>query len=425
MVRYELYILSIRKAFTLVSYGSPSDKMTIIDDIEIRKILDSRGNPTVEVDVWTESGKGRFSAPSGASTGAHEVAALPKDGIDKGMELFREELVPAIIGMDSLEQEEIDMQMSDIDGTDDLSRIGGNLIVALSIANAKAAADVIGIPLYRYIGGMMSAELPYPMGNVLGGGKHAIGGTDIQEFLVIPQGESFSESVFAGARTHKKVAEILKKKFPTAALGKGDEGAWVAKVSNDEALEIVDQACKEVSDEVGFPIQAGLDVAASSFFEKGKYKYQARTLDTEAQINYMTELVDKFGLFSIEDPLDEEDFEGFADLTTEIGEKCLVIGDDLFVTNEDRLMKGIEAEACNAILIKPNQIGTLTGTIDTVKLAQDAGYQTVISHRSGETTDTAISHLGVAFGSICIKTGAVSGERIAKLNELIRIEEDL
>ncbi|MFO8051576.1 MAG: phosphopyruvate hydratase [Thermoplasmatota archaeon] len=397
--------------------------MTIIDDVEIRKILDSRGNPTVEVDVWTESGVGRFSAPSGASTGVHEVAALPKGGIDKAMDLFREEVVPTVIGLDSMEQEEIDMLVSEVDGTDDLSRIGGNLIVALSLANAKAAANVIGIPLYRYIGGMMSAELPYPMGNVLGGGKHAIGGTDIQEFVVIPQGETFSDSVFAGAKVHKKVASLLKKRFPDAALGKGDEGAWVAKVNNDEALEIVERACKEISDEVGFRIQAGIDAAASSFFKDGKYHYQNKTLDTEGQINYMAEIVDRFDLFSIEDPLDEEDFQGFADLTTEVGEKCLVIGDDLFVTNEDRLLEGIEAEACNAILIKPNQIGTLTGTIDTVKLAREAGYQTVISHRSGETTDEAIAHLGVAFGSICIKTGAVSGERIAKLNELIRIEE--
>ncbi|MEA3557712.1 MAG: phosphopyruvate hydratase [Candidatus Thermoplasmatota archaeon] len=399
--------------------------MTIIEDIEIRKILDSRGNPTVEVEVWTASGMGKFSAPSGASTGIHEVAAIPKEGIDTAIELFREEIVPAIIGMDSLEQEEIDLQMSDIDGTESLSRIGGNPIVALSLANAKAAADVIGLPLYRYIGGMMATELPYPMGNVIGGGKHAIGGTDIQEFLVIPQGETFADSVFAGARVHKRVASILKKRFPTSALGKGDEGAWVAKVSNDEALEIVDQACKEISDEVQFPIQAGIDVAASSFFKDGKYHYQAKTLDTESQIKYMAELADRYELFSIEDPLDEEDFEGFADLTTEIGEKCLVIGDDLFVTNEERLTKGIEMESCNAILIKPNQIGTLTGTIDAVKLAQEAGYQNVISHRSGETPDSAIAHLGVAFGSICIKTGAVSGERIAKLNELIRIEEEI
>ncbi|MGA1793100.1 MAG: phosphopyruvate hydratase [Thermoplasmatota archaeon] len=399
--------------------------MTLIEDIVIRKILDSRGNPTVEVEVWTESGFGRFGAPSGASTGAHEVMAVPKVGIDKAIELFREEIVPNFIGFDSVEQEELDLQMAQIDGTEDLSRIGGNLIVAMSLANAKAAADAMGMPLYRFIGGMMNSELPYPMGNVLGGGKHAIGGTDIQEFLVIPQGETFTDSVFAGASVHKRVSKLLKKKFPTAALGKGDEGAWVAKLTNDEALDIVSQACKEVGDEVGFEIQAGLDVAASSFFKDGKYHYSDKKLDTQGQIAYMAELADKYNLFSIEDAMDEEDFQGFADLTEEIGDKCLIIGDDIFVTNEERLQRGIEMGACNAILIKPNQIGTLTGTIDTVKLAGEAGYQNVISHRSGETTDPAIAHLGVAFGSICIKTGAVSGERIAKLNELIRIEEEL
>lgn len=402
---------------------SEAFKMTLIEDVVIRKILDSRGNPTIEVDVFTESGNGRFSAPSGASTGIHEVAAFPEEGVDHGIRLFREEVVPQVIGMDTLEQEDLDLMISDLDGTENYSRIGGNLIVALSIAASKAAADALGLPYYRYLGGMLQTDLPYPMGNVLGGGKHAIGGTDIQEFLVIPQGETFTDSVFAGAAVHKKVSKLLKKKYPDVALGKGDEGAWVAKVTNDEALDIVSTACKEVSDEIGFEIQPGLDVAASSFFKDGKYHYSDKVLDTEGQIAYMAELADKYDLFSIEDAMFEEDFKGFADLTDQIGDRCLIIGDDLFVTNEERLSKGIELGSCNAILIKPNQIGTLTGTIDTVKLAQEAGYQTVISHRSGETTDPAIAHLGVAFSSICIKTGAVSGERIAKLNELIRIEE--
>lgn len=399
--------------------------MTIIEDVIIRKILDSRGNPTVEVDLFTETGMGRFSAPSGASTGIHEVAAFPEGSIEKAIHVYREEVVPQIIGMDSLDQEGMDLFLSDLDGTEDLSRIGGNLIVATSLANAKAAADALGLPLYRYLGGMMQNNLPYPMGNVLGGGKHAIGGTDIQEFLVVPQGETFIDSAFAGASVHKRVAGILKKKYPTAAIGKGDEGAWVAKVSNDEALDIVSTACKEVADEVGFEIQPALDVAAASFFKDGTYHYADRKLDTQGQINYMAELADKYDLFSIEDPFDEDDFEGFADLTDKVGDRCLIIGDDLFVTNEERLAKGIEIGSANAILIKPNQIGTLTGTMDTVKLAHEAGYQNVISHRSGETTDTAIAHLGVAFSSICIKTGAVSGERIAKLNELMRIEEEI
>ena len=261
--------------------------MTLIEDVVIRKILDSRGNPTIEVDVFTESGNGRFSAPSGASTGIHEVSAFPEEGIDRGIQLFREEVVPQVIGMDTLEQEDLDLMISDLDGTENYSRIGGNLLVALSIAASKAAADALALPYYRYLGGMLQTDLPYPMGNVLGGGKHAIGGTDIQEFLVIAQGETFTDSVFAGATVHKKVSQLLKKKYPDVALGKGDEGAWVAKVSNDEALEIVSTACKEVSDDLGFEIQPGLDVAASSFFKDGKYHYSDKVLDTEGQIAYM------------------------------------------------------------------------------------------------------------------------------------------
>lgn len=397
--------------------------MTEIVDLVMRKILDSRGNKTVEVDILTEGGMGRFSAPSGASTGAHEVSAFAKDGLDSGIAVFEKEVVPELLGFDTLDQVDLDFMLRDIDGTENLERIGGNLIVATSIAASKAAADSLQIPYYRYLGGMMQTDLPFPMGNVLGGGKHAIGGTDIQEFLVIAQGDTFAESVFANSAVHKRVSKIIRKRYPTVALGKGDEGAWVAKVSNDEALEIVSQACREITDDVGFLIQPGLDVAASSFFKDGKYIYKDKKLDREGQVAYMSELFDKYELFSIEDPLDEEDYEGYVMLTEEIGDQCLIIGDDLFVTNEERLEKGIEMGACNAILIKPNQIGTLTGTIDTVKLAQDAGYQTVISHRSGETIDNAIAHMGVAFGSIAIKTGAVSGERTAKLNELIRIEE--
>jgi len=399
--------------------------MVEIEEVEIRKILDSRGNPTVEVDVYSEDAFGRFASPSGASTGIHEVAAFPEGGVDASIDLFQSDVIPQVLGLNIFEQEDLDLLLWELDGTDNLSRIGGNAIVGLSMAVAKTAADLLGIPLYRYVGGLIRDVLPFPMGNVLGGGKHAIGGTDIQEFLVISQGETFLDSVMAGARTHKRVAKILKEKYPDVALGKGDEGAWVAKVSNDEAMEIVSTACREISDEVKFPIQPGLDLAASSFFKDGKYVYREKKLDLDGQISYVGELVDRYELFSVEDPLFEEEFEGYVRLTEEIGEKCLVIGDDLFVTNGERLEKGAGMGACNAILIKPNQIGTLTGTMDAVRLAQEEGYHTVISHRSGETEDPAIAHLGVAFGSIAIKTGAVSGERTAKLNELIRIEEEL
>ncbi|MDG6224887.1 MAG: phosphopyruvate hydratase [Candidatus Thermoplasmatota archaeon] len=399
--------------------------MSEIEDIVIRKILDSRGKPTVEVEVWTMEAGGMFAAPSGASTGEHEAVAVPKAGLDAAMELFENELAPKVMGLDVFDQEGIDDIIRDVDGTDDLSRIGGNLAVALSIASSRAAAESLEIPYFRYLGGMMACDLPYPMGNVIGGGKHAIGGTDIQEFLAISQGETFRGSAFAGAAVHAKVAEMLKKRYPDRALGKGDEGAWVASIANEEALEVLFAACQEVSDEVGFPVQPGLDLASSSFYKKDRYVYADRKLDRDGQIAFVGELVDKYELFSVEDPLWEEDYEGYSILTENIGDRCLVIGDDIFVTNVERLERGIEEGSCNAILIKPNQIGTLTDTMEAVRLARDAGYQTVISHRSGETTDSAIAHMGVAFGSICIKTGAVSGERIAKLNELMRIEEIL
>ncbi|MCX8173577.1 MAG: phosphopyruvate hydratase [Thermoplasmata archaeon] len=400
--------------------------MSEIEDIKIRKILDSRGNPTVEVEIFTlDGGYGRSAAPSGASTGKHEVCAYPAKGLDFAIEQFRKKHIPKLLGMEVTAQEEFDAMLHELDATDNFSNMGGNVAAATSLAVAFAAASEYGMPLYRYLGGAFARTLPLPFGNVLNGGKHAVGSTDIQEYLVVAQGETFRDSVFANAMVHKKVKEKISKKYPDVALGKGDECGWVAKLGNIEALEIVVEACQEVRDTLKIEVHPALDLAASEFYEKGKYHYKEQTLSPEGQIDFVAKLVEKYGLYSLEDPLDEEDFEGYVKLTERIGDKCLIIGDDIFVTNYDRIEKGIRMGAANAVLIKVNQIGTLTDALDAVSLAHDNGYSTVISHRSGETTDAAIAHLSVAFGCLGIKTGVVGGERIAKLNELIRIEEEL
>ncbi|RLF67337.1 MAG: phosphopyruvate hydratase [Thermoplasmata archaeon] len=397
-----------------------------ISDIILREILDSRGNITVEAEVWTDDGVvGRASAPSGASRGEHEVVAFPKGDPALGIKFFMENVFDELVGLSVFDQDIVDAVLHEKDGTENFSNLGGNIAVAVSLAVARAAANTLGIPLYMYIGGKFVEGVPRPMGNVLGGGKHAIGGTDIQEYLAVALGPTMTDSIFANAKVHKKVGELLRKMLPGESIGKGDEGAWVAKVSNEEALEIVKQAVDEVSDEVGFPIRLSLDFAASELYKDGCYVYKDKKLDRDGQIAYVAELVDKYELYSVEDPLEQNDFDGYTELTKEIGHKCYVIGDDLFTTNYERLKKGIEAGAANGILIKPNQIGTLTDTIRTVKLARKHGYIYIISHRSGETTDNTIAHLAVGLEAPLIKTGAVGGERIAKLNELIRIEEEL
>jgi len=399
--------------------------MPSIEAAEIRKILDSRGDPTVEVDILAEGSRGRAAAPSGASTGAHEVRAFPEGGVDAAIARFHEDVEPRLIGLEVTAQKEVDGLLQQIDGTPDFSRIGGNVAVAVSLAVAKAAANSFGLPLYRYVGGAFAHRLPYPMGNVIGGGRHAIGGTTIQEFLAVAQGPTVAASVFANARVHRVVRDILRERQPSGPLGRGDEGAWVTAIGDEDALAIIAEACRVVSHEVGFDVAPALDLAASEFYADGKYRYRDRALSPDEQIDFVAGLVERFGLFSVEDPLDEEDFAGYARLTERVGGRCHVIGDDLFATNVERLRKGIGVRAANAILIKPNQIGTLSGAKAAVDLAHRHGYATVMSHRSGETTDETIAHLAVAFGCLGIKTGAVGGERIAKLNELIRIEEGL
>ncbi|MFA5331655.1 MAG: phosphopyruvate hydratase [Methanoregula sp.] len=395
--------------------------MTTIESIELRKILDSRGNPTIEADIYTAGGFGRAAAPSGASTGSAEAKVLPPDtAIDNAIQ----NLIPALIGMDSADQECFDDQLRDIDGTANFAAIGANVAVALSLANAKAAASSIGIPLFRYLGGAFVKETPLPLGNVIGGGAHAANATEIQEFLVVPGGAADAqEAVFANAAVHKNVKELLKKKG--IAAGKGDEGAWAPQIDDALAFELIAEATACVADEMNVSVDMGIDVASSQMWNGEGYKYRDRIRSTEDQIAYIAELVDKYNLVYVEDPLHEDDFDAFAQLNDQIGNRCLLCGDDLFVTQVDRIEKGIEKNSANCVLIKPNQVGTLTDTFEAVRLAHTQGLDTVMSHRSGETTDNTIAHLATAFSCVFLKCGIVGGERIAKLNELIRIEEQL
>tara|TARA_B110000014_G_C20092044_1_gene571866 strand:- start:3 stop:1193 length:1191 start_codon:yes stop_codon:yes gene_type:complete len=395
----------------------------IIKDVAIRRIIDSRGNPTVEADIKTSNGFGRAAAPAGASTGTHEVVAWPDGKVSKGMEFAEKKVIPKLLGLSVDNQNEFDGLLKEIDGTGNFSVMGGNISVAFSLACAKAAADSKEMSLFEHINKKKSYSIPAPMSNVLGGGAHAVGGTDIQEYLVTSFDEDITTAIEANALVHKTVKSILRDKFPNIALGKGDEGAWVAPLGNVEALEIVVKAADIVEQKTGVEIRPGLDMAASEFYHDGKYRYKEQTLTPEQQVDFVLGLIEEFNLHSVEDPLDQEDFDSWASLTEQTD--ALIIGDDLYVTNPERLQKGIDMKSTNSILIKPNQIGTLTDTENAVKLAKKADMATVISHRSGETTDTTISHLGVAFGSHAIKTGIMGGERIAKLNELVRISEQL
>ena len=404
---------------------------SIIEDIRVRKILDSRGNPTLEVDVITWNGFGRAAAPSGASTGAREVVAFPEGGVDKIIGEVEDVISSELIGMDAEDLNEIDLVLKEIDGTPNLSAIGGNTTVAVSMATAKAAASSYNMPLYRFLGGNMPTEIPYPLGNMINGGAHAgRNAPDIQEFLVIPVGaQNITEAVFTNVNVHRKIRELIQAKDKSFTGGKGDEGGWAPNLTSQEALEIQYESCKSVSDETGVEVKPALDMAASEMWdsEEETYIYQREGVkrSTGEQVEYVREIIDTYGFFYVEDPIREGDFEGFAELTKKAGSKCLICGDDIFVTNKEILEEGIKKKAGNSIIIKPNQIGTLTDTYQTVELARNNKYVPVVSHRSGETTDETIAHLAVAFMSPIIKTGAVGGERIAKLNELIRIEDEI
>ena len=397
--------------------------VTLVTEVRLRRVLDSRGNPTVEADVRTESGGfGRAAAPSGASTGEHEAIELPAR---EAIAAAREAAVPRLEGqVYAGDQRSVDTVLRNADGSGNFAEIGANSAVAISMAAARAAADVLGAPLYQHLGGAFRGETPTPLGNVVGGGEHAADATDIQEFLAVPVGApSVADAVFANAAVHQEVRDTLAERGIPA--GKGDEGAWAPSIDDSEAFEIVAEAIDAVADDVGFEIGFGLDVAATELFEADEavYRYGDRERSPDEQIEYVADLVGEYDLLYVEDPVEENDFEGFASLVERVSENCLICGDDLFVTNTDRLETGIEQGAGNSILVKPNQIGTLSDAFDAVALAVENGFAPVISHRSGETEDTTIAHLAVATGAPYIKTGAVGGERTAKLNELVRIEE--
>lgn len=403
----------------------------IIEYVNIRKILDSRGNPTVEIDVITETSFGRAAAPSGASTGIREVAAFPKTGIDDIISNFKDRVAQELVGIDSEDTVLVDTILKEIDGTDNLSSLGGNVIVAISLASAKAAATSYNLPLYKFLGGNMKNEIPYTLGNMINGGAHAgKNAPDIQEFLVVPIGaQNITEAVFANSIVHKKIGELIRAKDKSFTGGKGDEGGWAPNLTNEDALEIQAKACEEVRDELGIEVRPSMDIAASSLWDdkQGKYVYEREGVlrDSNEQIDFVEDIIKTYNMFFMEDPFHEGDFSGFTELTKRIGDKCIICGDDIFVTNVELLQRGIDENAANSVLIKPNQIGTLSDTYKAVKLAKYSGYVPVVSHRSGETTDNTIAHLAVAFSCPLIKTGAISGERIAKLNELIRIEEQI
>lgn len=404
---------------------------SIIEDMDIIKILDSRGNPTVEVDVITENGFGSAAAPSGASKGIREVTAFPEDGIDSIINDFGSRVASELVGIDAQDTNLIDTILKEIDGTDNLSSLGGNIIVAISLATAKAAASSYNMPLYRFLGGNMKNEIPYPLGNMINGGAHAgKNAPDIQEFLVVPIGaRDITEAVFANSNVHKRIGEFIKAKDKSFTGGKGDEGGWAPNLTNEDALEIQAKACEEVGDELGIEIRPSMDIASSSLWddkqERYVYEREGVVRDSGEQVDFVEDIINTYNMFFMEDPFHENDFEGFTELTKRVGDKCLICGDDIFVTNAELLQKGIDTGAANAIIIKPNQIGTLSDTYKTLKLAKDNNYAPVVSHRSGETTDETIAHLAVAFSCPLIKTGAISGERIAKLNELIRIEKQI
>ncbi|WP_022909513.1 phosphopyruvate hydratase [Aestuariimicrobium kwangyangense] len=409
--------------------------MALIEFVHAREILDSRGNPTVEVEVILEDGaQGRAAVPSGASTGAFEAAELRDGdkkrylgkGATKAVENVVETLAEEVLGFDAADQRSLDQAMIELDGTDNKSKLGANAILGVSLAVAHAAADSADLPLYKYLGGPTANVLPVPMMNILNGGSHADSNVDIQEFMIAPIGaETFAEAVRIGAEVYHNLKSVLKSKG--LATGLGDEGGFAPNLdSNRAALDLIVEAIKGAGYTPGKEVALALDVAASEFYENGSYTFERAAKSSDEMIAYYSELVDAYPLVSIEDPLNEEDWEGWAKMNAALGEKVQLVGDDLFVTNVTRLQRGIDEKAANSMLVKVNQIGSLTETIDAVSLAHRSGFTTMMSHRSGETEDVTIADLVVALGCGQIKSGAPARtERVAKYNQLMRIEEDL
>lgn len=410
--------------------------MSIIEHIAGREVLDSRGNPTVEVEVILESGAtGRAMVPSGASTGAFEAVEL-RDGESRYMGKgvldavahVDDEIYDALVGFDALDQRDIDRVLLELDGTDNKSRLGANAILGVSLAVARAAADELAVPLYRYVGGVNAHVLPVPMMNVLNGGEHADNNVDIQEFMIMPVGAaSFSEALRWGAETYHVLKKVLHDRNLSTAIG--DEGGFAPNLaSNEDAVKLLLEAIEKAGFTPGSDIAIALDAASTEFFKDGNYVLagEGRSLAPAEMVGYLEELVSKYPIVSIEDGMAEEDWDGWSKLTAAIGDKVQLVGDDLFVTNVERLSRGIEVGVANSILIKVNQIGSLTETLESVAMATRAGYTAVMSHRSGETEDTTIADLAVATNCGQIKTGAPArSDRVAKYNQLLRIEDDL
>jgi len=410
--------------------------LSIIDDVAAREILDSRGNPTVEVEVELVSGaRGRAAVPSGASTGAHEAIELRDGeqryaglGVQDAVAHVNGEIHDAVVGLDAGDQRILDATLCALDGTDAKSRLGANALLGVSLAAAKAVAEECGMPLYRYIGGANAHVLPVPMMNVLNGGAHADSNVDLQEFMILPVGAvSFSEGLRWAAEAYHALKRILKERG--LGTGLGDEGGFAPNLpSNEDALRLLVEAIQHAGYEPGEELALALDAAATEFYVNGTYELrgEGRSLSSHDMVGYLATLCDRYPIVSIEDGMAEDDWDGWAALTAELGERVQLVGDDVFVTNTERLARGIAADVANAILVKVNQIGTLTETLDTVTLATTSGYRAVMSHRSGETEDTTIADLAVATGCGQIKAGAPArSDRVAKYNQLLRIEDDL
>jgi enolase len=395
-----------------------------IASVEVASIYDSRGRPTVEATVVLESGaRARAGAPSGASTGAHEVRAFPDGGVPQALATARTHVAPALVGLDPGDLSRVDRALHEVDGTADFARVGGNVATAISVASAMAVGEETHRPLWKVIArpGVDGRSFPAIVGNCMNGGVHAIGGPEFQEFIAYAEDPDPRRSVAAAIRVHGIIGEILHQKLPTVALGRGDEGGWVAPLRNEEALEILAGACARVRDEMKVDVNPGLDLAATEFYRQGQYSYRDRKLDPDGQVSFVGELVDRYGVRYLEDPLDEEAFDGFATLTKAVGRKCMVVGDDLYTTDVRRLRTGVERGSSNAVLIKVNQVGTLTDTLATVDLARAHGLSTVTSHRSGEVPEGWLAHVAVGTGARALKCGVYGGERVAKLNELLRL----
>ncbi len=415
--------------------------MSSIAFIDAREILDSRGNPTVEVDVYLEDGsRGRAAVPSGASTGEHEALEMRDGekeryngkGVLRAVEQVNDVIAEELDGADALDQAEVDQIMLDLDGTENKSKLGANAILGVSMATARAAADSLGIPLYRYLGGAHSMQLPLPMANIINGGQHSDNKIDFQEFMIMPVGaDSIREAVRISAEVFHALKGLLKDAGHTTSVG--DEGGFAPNLDNEEALDFIMKAIEKAKYRPGEDVMIALDCAASELFDAGDrkgYKFwksnPSKLFSADEMIEIYRKWVSKYPIISIEDPLDQNDWAGYTRMTAELGSKVQIVGDDFFVTNTTRLERGIKEKACNSILIKLNQIGTVTETIDAVRMAQYAGYSAVISHRSGETEDAFIADLAVALETGQIKTGSMSrSDRVAKYNQLMRIEDEL